>query len=147
MPYYTTDKEGNIISSSATPSLSLPSPQFQIHYTDEDIVYGYDGKLYFKSQLPITPPTLQEQQTMFTTVIQQRLDAFAQTRGYDNIFTACTYATSKDPQFKLEGQYAVDARDLTWRKAYDILADVLSGQRPFPTISEVLAELPTLVWP
>lgn len=91
--------------------------------------------------------TIEEQQAAFTSAIQLHLDAFAQSRGYDNIFTATTYATSKDPQFASEGQYAVEARDITWRKAYDILGAVLSGQRPMPTLDEVMAELPVLSWP
>ena len=70
-----------------------------------------------------------------------------QTRGYDGILSAATYATSTVPQFKTEGQYAVEARDLTWAKGYEIFGAVLSGQRPMPTIEEVFAELPELVWP
>ena len=96
---------------------------------------------------PVLPPTLDEQQAAFTAAIQRRLDVFVQTRGYDNIFTAATYATSSDPQFAVEGQYAVLARDLTWRTAYQILAEVLGGLRPPPTIDDILAELPALEWP
>ena len=51
------------------------------------------------------------------------------------------------PQFKAEGLYAVQVRDATWAMAYGILAAVQSGSRPMPSIQEVLAELPPLVWP
>lgn len=93
------------------------------------------------------PPTVEEQQAAFTTAIQLHLDSFAQTRNYDGIMSAATYATSSVQKFKAEGQYAVDARDSTWNKAYKILDDVLSGARPMPTIEEVIAELPSLAWP
>ncbi|MDR2489019.1 MAG: hypothetical protein LBD42_05975 [Desulfovibrio sp.] len=83
----------------------------------------------------------------FTAAIQSRLDAFAQTRGYDGILSAATYATSTVPKFAAEGQYAVEARDATWAKGYEILDAVLSGQRPMPTIEEVMEELPPLAWP
>jgi len=86
-------------------------------------------------------------QQEFTDAIQKRLDGFAKTRGYDNIFTAATYATSTNAQFRAEGQYAVSARDKTWDAAYAILGAVLAGARPMPTLMEVFAELPALQWP
>lgn len=93
------------------------------------------------------PPTIEEQQAAFTAAIQSHLDQFAQTRNYDSIMSAATYATSTVPKFQAEGQYAVEARDATWAKGYAILDEVLSGQRPMPTIEEVIAELPPLEWP
>ena len=86
-------------------------------------------------------------QEAFTDAIQARLDAFAQTRNYDGILSAATYATSTVPQFRAEGQYAVEARDATWAAGYAILGAVLAGERPMPTLEEVMAELPPLEWP
>jgi hypothetical protein len=82
-----------------------------------------------------------------TSAIQTRLDDFAQTRNYDGILSAASYATSTNPKFAAEGQYAVEARDATWAKAYEILAEVEVGERPMPTLEEVLAELPVPAWP
>jgi hypothetical protein len=79
--------------------------------------------------------------------IQHRLDAFAQTRGYDSILSACTYATSAVPRFAAEGQCAVASRDGTWAVAAQIFAEVQAGTRTAPTEAELLAELPVLVWP
>lgn len=100
---------------------------------------------------PAAPePTPEEQQaTMqaeFTDAVQRRLDEFAQTRGYDGIMSACTYATSTVERFRREGERAVMLRDATWAACYAILADVLAGERPVPTLEEVLAELPPLTW-
>ena len=92
-------------------------------------------------------PTPEEQRQMFTDAIQAHLDRFAQTRNYDGIMSAATYATSTVPKFRAEGQYAVQARDLTWAKGYEIMDEVMSGQRPMPTLEEVIAELPELKWP
>jgi hypothetical protein len=96
---------------------------------------------------PTPEEALEAQKAAFTAAIQQRLDAFAQTRGYDGILSAATYATSAVTKFAAEGQYAVEARDATWADAYAILDAVLSGQRPMPTIEEVMEELPELAWP
>lgn len=80
--------------------------------------------------------------------VQARLDTFAQTKFYDGILSACTYATSSIPKFALEGQYAVDARDTTWATATGILEAVLAGTRPVPTgYAEIEPELPILAWP
>ena len=83
----------------------------------------------------------------FTAAIQQRLDDFARTRNYDNILSACTYATSTVPKFAAEGQYCVDARDATWATCYAILDDVQSEVRIMPTMEQVMTELPVLEWP
>ena len=96
-----------------------------------------------------TPPEVQQAAMLaaFTDAIQRLLDSFAQTRNYDGILSAATYATSTVPKFAAEGQYAVEARDSTWAGAYAILDAVLVGVRPMPSIEEVIAELPVLAWP
>jgi hypothetical protein len=79
---------------------------------------------------------------------QQRLDDFARTRGYDNITSGTTYASSTVQQYQQEGQYCVTARDQTWQKLYEILAEIEAGTRPMPVdFAEVEAELPMLIWP
>ena len=101
----------------------------------------------------ITPPepqapTAEQIIQQFTDAIQARLDGFARTRNYDGILSACTYATSTVPKFQAEGQYCVNARDNTWSAAYQILADVQTGNRPMPSQpSDIFPELPELVWP
>lgn len=93
------------------------------------------------------PPTTEQIIAQYTAGVQQHLDTFAQTRNYDGILSACTYATSTAPEFAIEGQYAVEARDATWAKCYEIMAEVEAGTRPMPTLDELLAELPVLTWP
>lgn len=96
---------------------------------------------------PADPPTEAELLASYTAAIQNRLDDFARTRGYDGILSATTYAGSGVPKFNAEGGYALSARDATWAKGYDILAAVQAGTRPAPTLAELDAELPALVWP
>lgn len=93
------------------------------------------------------PPTVEQIMAQYDAAVQQRLDDFAKTRNYATILSAATYATSTVPKFKAEGLYAVEARDATWAKCYEILAAVEAGSRPMPTLDELLAELPVLTWP
>jgi hypothetical protein len=98
--------------------------------------------------LPLIPLTQGEIEAALTRQVQERLDEFVRTHGYDNILSACTYATSTVPKFASDGQYCVEARDATWAAAYAILDDALAGNRPMPgSIEEIEGELPTLVWP
>ena len=97
------------------------------------------------------PPTLEEQQEMmkaeFTTAIDTYMNTFAMTRGYDTMASAATYYDDEDSIFNAEGTYAKRMRSQIYRVSYAILNAVLSGQRPMPTIEEVMAELPKLEWP
>lgn len=77
------------------------------------------------------------------SAVQSRLDAAAQALGYDDIRAAVTYA--EEPavaRFQTEGRALCAWRSLTWAQCYEILADVVAGDRPEPTQEELLAELP-----
>lgn len=92
------------------------------------------------------PLTEEQIQAHLTQVVQNYMDKTVQTRGYDNIHTACTYANSTDETFKAEGTACVSWRDAVWRKCYDILAEVKAGTREIPTEEELISELPKLEW-
>lgn len=81
-----------------------------------------------------------------TCSVQLMMDRKAHQRGYDNLLSLCTYATSTNLKFRTEGQMAVNWRDEVWARCYEIMAEVLNGERPIPTSEELLAELPTLEW-
>lgn len=92
-------------------------------------------------------PKLTLQQSIVAAT-QLRLDTFFQTRNYDGVLSACTYATSAVPKFAAEGQYAVQARDATWAALYTILAEVEAGTRPVPSgYADIEQDLPALAWP
>lgn len=82
-----------------------------------------------------------------TAAVQGYLDTAARERGYDGILSLCSYATSTDPVFAAEGQSGVNYRDAVWRKCYEVLAAVGTGERQPPTEAELLSELPAMVWP
>ena len=88
------------------------------------------------------PETPEQMQARYTQAAQDALDAFARTRGYDGIMSACSYAASTDEQFRREAECCVALRDATWRRAYAILAAVLAGTMELPSVEEFLAMLP-----
>ena len=96
--------------------------------------------------IPPHVPTAEEIQKMLTDGVQAYMDKKAQERGYDNIHTACSYANSTDEIFKAEGTACLAWRDSVWRTCYNILDEVKQGKRAIPTLEEVIAELPVLVW-
>jgi hypothetical protein len=90
------------------------------------------------------PPTEEQREAALTAQVQQRLDDFAKSRGYDNILSACSYATSSNPIFAAEGQYCVTARDMTWAAFYAILESLEALPE---SIADIEGGLPTLAWP
>lgn len=102
--------------------------------------------------VPMTPEeVVQKNQQLwveFTSDTQNRLDTFAQTRGYDNMLSLCTYATSPTQKYATEGAYGVQSRDETWLAFYQLMDEVKAGVAPMPTnFGEVVAVLPVLEWP
>lgn len=80
-----------------------------------------------------------------TAAVQAHLDAGAQALGYDNIFTAVTYADEPAvAKFQAEGEALRAWRSKVWDKCYVIMADVESGKQAVPTADELIAELPLL---
>lgn len=96
------------------------------------------------------PPTLEAVLAGFENNIQSRLDTFARTLTYDSMMSACTYATSTIPMYRIEGQYCVDARDATWAKAYELMQAIqprVQAGGAIPSWEDIEAQLPPLVWP
>lgn len=91
-----------------------------------------------------------------SNAVQQRLDTFAQTRGYDNINSAASYATSVLPatpspaetRIHAEGVYASTIRIQTWAALETYFDEVDAVVVPHPeTYADVEPHLPVLAWP
>ena len=132
-----------------------PQPSFDV--ATQRVVEGtpaQEGDIWNQTWqvVPLTPEeieaNLQGLQASIVWQTQQRLDDFARTRNYDNILSACTYASSKVAKFAVEGQYAVTARDDTWDALHTIMLGVQAGTHPMPSgFADIEPELPVLTWP
>lgn len=104
------------------------------------------------SVVPLTADEIAERnkqiREQIVVKVQNKLDTFAQSKGYDNIVSACSYATSQHPKYGPEGRYCVTAREQTWDALFAIESDVIAGNRPMPqNYDEIAGELPALSWP
>lgn len=117
-------------------------------------IWGLNNPLSLDGTEP-TPPVfadisaeiVQRVVTLTKLHVQEKLDAFAKTREYDNIGSAASYATSNDLKYKTEGERAVLLRDSTWNAFYAYLAEVQTGVSQVPkSTQEIDARMPVLTW-
>lgn len=99
----------------------------------------------------LTPSEVQRDMVLSTIsglvdIVQAHMDKQVQTRGYDSLLSACSYATSQNLPFQTEAQACVMWRDAVWMQCYSILAQVQQGTMAVPTSTELLDMLPVLDW-
>ena len=97
--------------------------------------------------------TFEQRMQLLQQGVQEHLDAQAREMGYDNVFTAVTYADEPAvPKFQAEGQALRAWRSLVWAKCYELLGDFVvataAGQEVAePTLAGVVAQLPAFQAP
>lgn len=96
-----------------------------------------------EGNVPILDKTIPIIEKDVIDVVQNLLNTTAQSKRYDNMLSLSTYINSTVPQFKAEAEAGILWRDNCWSTCYDILA---SGVE-ITSIDEVLAQLPSIVWP
>lgn len=86
-------------------------------------------------------------QAQLTVAVQAYLDATARARSYDSALSCVSYIDSTVAVYRAESAAMRDWRDAVWQRCYELLAEVQAGTRPIPTESELIALLPTIIWP
>ena len=98
----------------------------------------------FTEQPDLTNTTLVQ---VYKQAVEQHLDTVAQERDYGSILHLCSYPPSGNPTWKAEGEAGVAWRDAVWAHCYQMLEDVGMQVRTAPSVEELIAELPEIVWP
>ena len=76
--------------------------------------------------------------------IQQILDAFAQSWGYNDMVTACSYVGDPNAQYAAEGAALLAWRSATWVWAEALQNAILGGTTPCPAnTAAILALMPS----
>jgi hypothetical protein len=108
---------------------------------------------------PIEAPDAATLQKQGAVAIQRAMDSVAQTRGYDDIKSACAYASpapvvddgsplfERCEHFRIEGNALQQWMAQTWAKAYQYLDLVAKGEAPMPSPEEAVAMMQPFTWP
>jgi len=101
----------------------------------------------FVTQSPTKDQIIDSMSEQFNIVVQEKLDSFAKERGYDNMSSLSSYATSSVDSFKQEGLRGIELRDSSWSAFIDYMAKVRSGEINYQDgISKLEELLPDLTW-
>lgn len=96
------------------------------------------------SLMPPAPQPMPTEQD-YITAMEALYDATAQAKRYDDRLTCALRAGYPGP-FRTDGMLFATWMDECNALGYKIMGEVLAGMRPQPTVAELLAELPVLVW-
>lgn len=113
---------------------------------DGELVAADDGWL---AQQIAVEATSREAQIVdqYRNAVQAFIDSHASERQYDSGATLASYVNSTIPEWAAEAQTFVIWRDQVWAYALGELDKVKTGQREQPSVEELLAELPSFIWP
>ena len=101
-----------------------------------------DGLFEAPQPEPVAPS-----QEDYTAAIQAHLDTTAQERNYDSAQVAASYVNSTVAAWQAEAEAIISWRDAVWSYAYAELDKITTGEREPPSVDELVAELPVMVWP
>lgn len=104
---------------------------------------GKDAVDFEASRAGLSIPSINDYQL----AIQSLVDITAISRQYADGVTLASYSASTNPTWAAQAAAFMAWRDKVWLYAYTELGKVTSGQRPQPSISEFISELPIIVWP
>ena len=124
----------------------LVHPDYQWIECDNTIKVGdgWDGQIFIPQAVPEKP--MDEVLREYQEALQNFLDRKARERQYNNALSIATYVSSTNPIWKAEADAFVAWRDAVYVYALQILTDVQNGGSQ-PSIEEVIAAMPAMVWP
>jgi len=95
----------------------------------------------------LDPALVNQVHKLVSEYATSKLNAFAQERGYDDIYTLCDYRDSMFDKFRTEGLRGFQLRDQVWMALTSYFSEVMAGTKPVPTsITEIDAQFPAMTW-
>jgi hypothetical protein len=85
--------------------------------------------------------------TDYQTAVQGLIDQTASEKLFNDGVSLASYKDSTVPLWAAQASAFIAWRDGVWVYCYAEFAKVEAGERPQPTVSAFLAELPAIVWP
>ena len=124
------------------------------HYDESELTYigtPSCGTYYLKGHerpQPTRQEMIDRKKAEMDAVVQELLDSTAKTKGFTNGAYCAGYAGDPDPEFDAHGTAFKIWRSKVWRKCYQILDQVKSGEIPLEDITAeyVLGQLPEIEW-
>jgi hypothetical protein len=130
-------------------SLPLDKVEITNQIRDQILQEQTEGRIISSDEngFPITtirpPLTFEQKLPLYISNIQNVMDIKAKEYGYDNIFTAVTYAEEPIiPKFQIEGTAFREWRSLVWATCYSILDDYQNGEIQEPSVEDIISQLP-----
>jgi hypothetical protein len=80
-------------------------------------------------------------------LVEDYINIVAKQRGYRDAVSCSTYANSKKPTWKAEAIAFSDWRDDVWEFVINEFSLIETGQKPLPSLDEIIPSLPEMVWP
>jgi hypothetical protein len=132
-----------------TPGQKAPIGSTGKTLVDGSIVWIGDGSFPDDSIQSVEMTDLEIQNFIkmdFEAALDNHINQVAKAKGYDNRIS-CALRAGYDSPWKAEGDAFAKWMDACYTAAYQIMTDVADGKRQIPTINEMLAEMPVMVWP
>lgn len=137
-----------LIPDDADPVLQSPAPEVPSDKIAlrQGVVKDTKGNWIYAWVVQDKPPEPLPTQAEYTRALELMYDQNAAGRHYDNRFTCALRAGYEGP-FQAEGLAFAVWMDTCNATAYTIMAKVMKGEVAQPTVPQLLAQMPALIWP
>ena len=85
--------------------------------------------------------------TEYLAQLPSLMNDVARKKNYDDAISCVSYVSSTNLKWKVEAETFSAWRDAVWNYLYTQQVLTLNKTRPIPSIEELNAELPVIVWP
>jgi len=126
------DGKGAFITSWSVPNVTQPTHAEVMAMETPDIAFEYAYTDFLSAYL---------------AQLRGLIDGVARQKNYDDAISCVSYVSSSDLKWRIEAETFSAWRDAVWNYLYAQQVLILNKSRPIPSIEELNAELPVIVWP